>query len=194
MREQRFPGRIATRRLPGSWLQSNALVVAQPSQRPGSSPGRKPTRSESAASATAELAILQVIDTNILVYAHDKRDATKQRRARALLAELARAGTAALPAQALDEFSSVMLRRLRPPAHPAELIREVEWLMRGFAILPLTLQVVVEALRGVRDHGFGFYDAQIWGVARLAQATVLLSEDFPSGEVRDGVRFINPFD
>ncbi len=139
------------------------------------------------------MAILQVIDTNILVYAHDKRDATKQRRARELLAELARAGTAALPAQALAEFSSVMLRRLRPPAQPGELSREVEWLASGFVILPLTLQVVLEALRGVRDHGFSFYDAQIWGAARLAQAAVLLSEDFPSGEIRDGVSFLNPF-
>ena len=139
------------------------------------------------------MAILQVIDTNILVYAHDKRDASKQRRARTLLEQLARAGTAALPAQALAEFSSVMLRRLRPPAQPGELIRELEWLARGFVILPLTLQVVVEALRGVRDHGFSFYDAQIWGAARLAQASVLLSEDFPSGEIRDGVSFIDPF-
>ncbi len=87
-----------------------------------------------------------------------------------------------------------MMRRLRPPAQPGELIREVEWLARAFAILPLTLQVVLEALRGVRDHGFSFYDAQIWGAARLAQAAVLLSEDFPSGQIRDGVSFINPFD
>ena len=125
------------------------------------------------------MAIQQVVDTNILVYAHDRRDAAKQRRARAPLAELARAGTAALPAQALAEFSSVMLRRPRPPARPAELIREIEWLARAFAVLPLTHQVVLQALRGVRDHGFSFYDGQIWGAARLAQAAVLLSEDFP---------------
>jgi predicted nucleic acid-binding protein len=137
---------------------------------------------------------LQVIDTNILVYAHDRRDATKQRRARRLLAELARAGTAALPAQALTEFSSVMLRRPRPPAQPRELTREIEWLARAFDILPLTTQVVLEALRGVRDHGLSFYDAQIWGAAHLAQAPVLLSEDFPSGETRDGVSFVNPFE
>lgn len=139
------------------------------------------------------MAIQQVIDTNILVYASDRRDARKQRRARALLAELARAGTAALPAQALAEFSSVMLRRFRPAAQPAEVIREIEWLARAFTVLPLTPQVVLEALRGVRDHGFSFYDAQIWGAARLAQAGVLLSEDFPSGEIRDGVTFMNPF-
>ncbi len=139
------------------------------------------------------MAIEQVVDTNVLVYAHDKRDAKKRRRARSLLTDLGRAGTAALPAQALAEFSSVMLGRMRPAAQPADLMREIEWLVRAFTVLPLTPQVVLEALRGVRDHGFSFYDAQIWGAARLAQATVLLSEDFPSGQTRDGVTFINPF-
>ncbi len=139
------------------------------------------------------MAIHQVVDTNILVYAHDRRHPAKQRRARDLLAELARVGTAAIPAQALAEFSSVMLRRLRPPAQPADLIHEIEFLAMTFTVLPLTAQVVLEALRGVRDHRFSFYDAQIWGAARLAQAAVLLSEDFAHGEIRDGVSFIDPF-
>ena len=139
------------------------------------------------------MAIEQVVDTNILVYAHDRRYPAKQRRARDLLAELARVGTAAIPAQALAEFSSVMLRPLRPPARPADLIREIESLAMTFTVLPLTAQIVLEALRGVRDHRFSLYDVQIWGAARLAQAAVLLSEDFAHGETRDGVSFIDPF-
>lgn len=36
-------------------------------------------------------------------------------------------------------------------------------------------------------------DAQIWAAARLAGITIVLTEDFNSGAVIEGVRFVNPF-
>lgn len=53
--------------------------------------------------------------------------------------------------------------------------------------------VVLEALRGVRDHGLSYYDAQVWATARLNQVPVIFSKDFDSGRVLEGVRFVNPF-
>ena len=37
------------------------------------------------------------------------------------------------------------------------------------------------------------WDAQIWAVARLHGIPAILSEDFSSGSVVDGVGFLNPF-
>jgi predicted nucleic acid-binding protein len=52
---------------------------------------------------------------------------------------------------------------------------------------------VLEAARGARDYQMHFWDAQIWATARLNQITYILSEDFNTGSVIEGVRFVNPF-
>ncbi len=135
-----------------------------------------------------------VVDTNLLVYAVDRREPEKRDRAREVLRRVGGAGTAALPAQVLSEFASACLRKLEPRPDPATVRREVERLLLAFPVLPLTGPVVLEALRGVREHLLSYYDAQIWAVARLGQAGVILSEDFNPGAVLDGVSFVDPLD
>ena len=77
----------------------------------------------------------------------------------------------------------------------AEHQREVERLMITFPLLPINGSVVLEALRGVREHLLSYYDApENWAVARLGQVVVVLSEDFNPGAVLDGVSFANPLD
>lgn len=134
-----------------------------------------------------------LLDSNVLVYALDAREPEKRERARAVIRGVALAGSGALPAQALSEFSNVCLRKLEPPLAPEEAQREVERLSLAFPVLSLTAMVVMEALRGVREHRFSYYDAQVWAVARLGQVPVVLSEDFNPGAVIGGVSFVDPF-
>ncbi len=140
------------------------------------------------------MAVRYVVDTNLLVYALDRREPEKRERAREVLRRVGSAGSAALPAQVLSEFGGACLRKLEPRPDPATVRREVERLMLAFPIFPLTGPVVLEALRGVREHMLSYYDAQIWAVARLGQVGVVLSEDFNQGAVLDGVSFTNPLD
>lgn len=135
-----------------------------------------------------------LIDTNILVYTLDANEPEKQRRALGVLARVGREPTAALPAQALAEFAQVALRKLMPPVPAQVVFEQVELYEQTFPIVPLTPAVVLEAIRGVRDHGFSYYDAQIWSAARMNQIPVVLSEDFPVGSTVDGVLFLNPLD
>ena len=72
--------------------------------------------------------------------------------------------------------------------------RQIGLYERTFPVVPLTPAVVLEAVRGVRDHQFPYYDAQIWAAAKLNQVPVVLSEDFASGSTVEGVTFVNPFD
>ena len=139
------------------------------------------------------MAARYVLDTNVLVYALDRREPEKRDRAREVLRRLGTNG-AILPAQVLSEFANVCLRKLEPRPDPAAVQREVERLLLAFPVLPLTGPVVLEALRGVREHLLSYYDAQIWAVARLGQVGVVLSEDFTPGAVLDGVSFANPLD
>ena len=139
------------------------------------------------------MATRYVVDTNLLVYALDRREPEKRERAREVLQRVGGAGTAALPTQVLSEFANACLRKLEPRPDPETIRREVERLMLAFPVLPLTGPVVLEALRGVREHLLSYYDVQIWA-ARLGQVGVILSEDFNPGAVLDGVSFANPLD
>lgn len=134
-----------------------------------------------------------LLDTNLLVYPHDTRETSKRERAGEVLRRVGAEPSAALPAQALSEFASVVLRKLDPPMDPGEVYAQIENLERTFPVLPLTPAVVLEAVRAVREHRLSYYDAQIWAVAKLAQIGIVLSEDFASGSVLEGVEFLDPF-
>ncbi|MBM3130676.1 MAG: PIN domain-containing protein [Chloroflexi bacterium] len=63
----------------------------------------------------------------------------------------------------------------------------------AWTVFDMTAAIVLEATRGVRDHQFSFWDAQIWASARMNQIPLVLSEDFQDGANIEGVRFRNPF-
>lgn len=138
------------------------------------------------------MAYRYLIDSNLLVYPQDGREQEKGEKARNLLARLGGSDDAVVPAQALAEFANVLLRKMEPLVEPDAVLHQVEDLLLAFPILPLTPLVVLEAVRGVRDHGFSYFDAQIWGAARLNQIPVVLSEDFQDGSSVEGVRFLDP--
>jgi predicted nucleic acid-binding protein len=135
-----------------------------------------------------------LLDTNLLVYPHDPAEPVKAARALAVLSRVNLARSAALPAQALSELASVALRKLKPRIEPSAVEAQVEHLRRMVPVLPLLPKTIVEAVRVVRAHGFSYYDAQIWAVAKLGRIDAILSEDFNVGAVVEGVTFINPFD
>jgi predicted nucleic acid-binding protein len=132
-----------------------------------------------------------MMDTNILVYTFEPRDHQRQEIAIALLRQLEESGAGCLSIQCLAEFVNAVITKRRLPI--SEAIRQVELWISSFPVFNLTPQIVLEAARGVRDHGFSYYDAQIWAAARLNQITVIFSEDFQDRQMLEGVRFVNPF-
>lgn len=137
-----------------------------------------------------------LIDTNILVYAHDPEDSGKQELAIHILRRLQSAGSGRLSTQILAEFFSAMSKLIRAgivQISPAGLAGQVESISRSFPVFPVTAIIVNEAVRGVLQHGFSYFDAQIWATARLNQVPSIYSEDF-NPSIIEGVRFINPFE
>lgn len=133
-----------------------------------------------------------LLDTNLLVYGFDNRAPGKQERALDLLDRVGRGPTAALPAQVLAEFANVMLYKMEPRLSPGDVYDQLQLYKRVFPIYPLTPAVSLEAVRGVKEHSFRYFDAQIWACAKLNQVPVILSEDFPVGATVEGVTFENP--
>ncbi len=133
-----------------------------------------------------------LVDTNVLIYAHDSRELAKQARAARVLTDLPAANTY-ISVQALSEFFSITTKGATPMLTVAEAAREVELFFQGWPVLPVTPAVVLEATRGVRILKLAYGDALLWATARLNQVPVIFSEDFSSGSVLEGVRFVNPF-
>ncbi len=134
-----------------------------------------------------------LIDTNVLVYAHDRGEFAKQERAIQTLNSLYVTGNGRLSAQCLAEFFRAATREPNPKLTLSEAAQQVERLARAWPVLDVTSFIVLEAIRGVRDHQLAYWDAQIWATARLNQIPFVLSEDFSAGTVLEGVRFVNPF-
>ncbi len=143
-------------------------------------------------SPTDSQGLRYLLDTNIILYPHDASDPARQARAIEVLRRVGVGPSAAIPAQVLAEFVNVARRKFSPPLDFDTIYRQVEGLARVFPVFPLTSAVILEATRGVRVHQFAYYDAQIWAIANLYQIPVVLSEDFNTGAVIEGVEFLNP--
>jgi predicted nucleic acid-binding protein len=133
------------------------------------------------------------VDTNVLVYAYDRSEPGKQHLAFTLLDRLAITKVGMISTQVLAEFFVSVTRKLAAPLSAGDAYQRVSNYLQSWTVLDMTGMVVLEAIRGVRDHQLSFWDAQIWAVAKLNRAPVVFSEDFSDGQVIEGVRFVNPF-
>jgi predicted nucleic acid-binding protein len=126
-------------------------------------------------------------DTNVLVYSIIEEDPRKLR-ARELLA----AG-GVISAQVLNEFVSVVRRKVRMPWH------DVRTGLQWFRILcrnpvPLTIETHQEGVRIAEQYGYGIYDSLIVASALEAKCDVIYSEDFQDRQVIEARLMIrNPF-
>jgi predicted nucleic acid-binding protein len=133
-----------------------------------------------------------LIDTNILVYAHQPSEAVKYERALHTIEILIASGLGRLSAQILGEFLSATTRGRRPILTIQDSLRQATRLGDALPVFDQTCQIVIEAGRGVREHQLSYFDAQIWATARLNQVPTIFAEDFTNGRRVEGVQFLNP--
>lgn len=128
------------------------------------------------------------------MYALDTSEPERQARARKWLSYVTTHGLGLLSTQALSELASVCLHRLQPRWTPTQVSEHLLQLATAMEVLPVTSAVVIEALRGVREHHLSFFDAQMWAQAKLNQVPYLLTEDMDTGATIDGVMIVDPFE
>lgn len=134
-----------------------------------------------------------LVDTNVLVYAYDRAETVKQRRASKVLDALALSGEGVLTTQVLAEFFVISTLRIREPLPIAVAREQVTAFCDGWPVLDVTSMVVLEAIRGVQDYQLHYWDAQLWASAKLNQIPFIITEDVPSSDSLEGVRYIDPF-
>jgi len=130
------------------------------------------------------------IDTNVLVYAEDANAGKKRDRARSIIADAIGSRSAVLSAQVLQEFFSVVTRKLG--ADPVKARRQIE-LFAGQDIILTEASDVIAAIDLHRLHQVAIWDALIIRSAIKAGCRTLLSEDLSHGRKFDGVAIEDPF-
>lgn len=113
------------------------------------------------------------VDTNVLVYAYDRSEPEKQQQALEMLDRLAVTGAGMISTQILSEFFVAVTQKIAAPLSVDEACDRLKNYVQSWTVVDLTGMIVLESARGVRDHQFNFWDAQIWAAARLNQANVV---------------------
>jgi len=131
------------------------------------------------------------IDTNILVYAHDRSAGAKNRRAQMLIQKLWESGEGALSTQVLQELCVNLRRKASHPLSSEELRRIIQDYCT-WEVVTNTPQSVVRALEIEQRYRTSFWDALILDAAESCGASILYSEDMAAGQRYGTLQVVNP--
>ena len=129
------------------------------------------------------------VDTNILVYAVDKRDSAKYERAIGVVEKHIRYGSGVISTQVLQEFASVALNKLRQRVDV--IVAELS-VFEAMEVVQLTPALIRRGLELHALHQVHYWDALIVAAAEAARCTRLWSEDFTPGALYGLLRVENP--
>jgi predicted nucleic acid-binding protein len=130
-------------------------------------------------------------DTNVFIYASDRRDPLRSEIADAVLERLDSLDTA-IGLQVIGEFQNALRRRLRVAA-PTALAVAGELLQR-FPCFAYDERAVATALAEASAGRLSYWDALLLAAADSAGVRVMLSEDMADGLVFGRLEVVNPFD
>jgi|SRR5579863_1733203 len=131
------------------------------------------------------------VDTNILMYAHDRSAGLKHDRARQVTERLWISGQGVLSTQVLQELCINLRRKIARPL-PVEEVRRLIQDYLSWEIVVNTPASVLQALEIEVRYKTSFWDALVLQAAESAGAAVLYSEDLASGQKYGPVQVTNP--
>ena len=132
------------------------------------------------------------VDANVLVYFASPTEPLKQQVARTLIGQLWREQRARTSVQALNEFYSVVTRKVSHAVSAEKAWARVEELMQ-WDPQPVDAGLLRCARAVEQRYKLSWWDSLIVAAARLQQCTVLYTEDLQHGAMLDGVKVVNPF-
>ncbi len=131
------------------------------------------------------------VDTNILLYAHDKSAGLKHERARKLIERLWTDGQGVFSTQVLHELCVNLRRKVARPL-PVEEVRRLIQDYLSWEIVVNTPASVLQALEIEARYRISYWDALILQAAESAGAAILYSEDLGAGQRYGPVQVVDP--
>ena len=98
---------------------------------------------------------MRFIDSNVLVYSADPRDAAKQQIAKAIVMSARNSNDYVISAQAINEFANVALNKL---GKENEDVQKFIWMFREIKTVDVRLAWSSRALEIMKRYGLQFYD------------------------------------
>jgi predicted nucleic acid-binding protein len=132
------------------------------------------------------------VDTNVFVYACDRRDAGKKATAETLLRELWIEQRGRTSIQVLAEYYATVTRKLKPAYSPDDAWEEVETLLT-WEPHPIDGSLLLQAREVERRYRLSWWDSMIVAAAQLQNCAVVMTEDLQHGLVCGTVTVRNPF-
>ncbi|MFZ0727988.1 MAG: PIN domain-containing protein [Desulfobacterales bacterium] len=132
------------------------------------------------------------IDSNILIYAHDRDAGEKNKIAAAILKHLWETKTGVLSVQVLQEFYVNVTRKIPNPL-PKPKAREIIHSYFVWHIELNDIRTILMASEFEERHQLSFWDALIVAAACTVKAEKILTEDLNHGQEIEAVLIENPF-
>jgi predicted nucleic acid-binding protein len=132
------------------------------------------------------------VDTNVLVYARDRSDEMKQRRAIEWMTGLWELRLGRISVQVLQEYYVTVTRKLVPPRE-AEDAREDVLSLAAWQPAVIDLETIERGWSLQDRLSLSWWDALIFAAAQRRGCRYLLSEDFQDGLRVDGLTILDPF-
>lgn len=130
------------------------------------------------------------IDTNILVYAADTSEPSKQAKSRGKIRDLSLNRNGVVSTQVLQEFYVTGVKKLGlDPINAKSIVHG----LRNFETVTVDVALIEEAIDCSVLNRLSFWDALIIVSAEKAKCEVLWTEDLNRGQVIRGVKVVNPF-
>jgi predicted nucleic acid-binding protein len=133
---------------------------------------------------------MDFLDTNIIVYANDKRDKHKQKRCIDLIAQALQTRQATVSTQVFFEYANVALSKL---GQSASVVRRQIELLSTLPVIPQSAALAIRAVEIKELYGISFWDASIVAAAEAGRCSRILSEDMNAGQLYCGIQLANPF-
>lgn len=130
------------------------------------------------------------VDTNVFVYLYDAGEPEKRSTARELM--LNDSLDIVISTQVLSEFYVTVTRKIAAPLSNDDAAAAIKALAE-LEVVPLTRNLVIDAISVSEDHQLSHWDAMIVEAASRSGSQSLMSEDLAAGSTLRGVEIINPF-
>ncbi len=133
------------------------------------------------------------IDTNVLVYQVDSRDARKQAIAERIVRQALVTGNACISFQVVQEWLNTVTRKAAVPLGLPQAQAFLDTVLAPLLAVTASVDLYRRALDLQQRWQFSFYDALIVAAALEAGCKRLISEDLQHGQRVESLVIDNPF-
>jgi predicted nucleic acid-binding protein len=132
------------------------------------------------------------IDTNVLVYAHDRSEETKYRQAKRLILDGILNEKIVVSTQVLSEFYVTVTQKIKVKL-PIAIAKKEIILLNSIDIVEIDYNLIIQAINVSQNQKLSYWDSLIVAAALKAKCTILYSEDLNRDQIIDGLTIRNPF-